>query len=136
MPPEPSYCQGKCTAVSRVNQQEKLRPGCSALKIPDPTAFSEQGWKMLWLSAASSGERWAAVVAASARPQNQPCCSHQLRREWHDKIPMSWYEGPKPSRPHWDNCCVRLLIPWMLVLGYQLQPLLVNPNSELTQITA
>lgn len=90
---------------------------------------------MLWLSAASSGERWAAVVAASARPQSQLCCSHQLGRGWHDKVPMSWYEGPKPSWPHWDNCCVRL-IPWALVPGYQLQPLLVNPSSELTQITA
>lgn len=33
MPPEPGHCQGKHTAVSKVNQQ-KLRPGCSALQIP------------------------------------------------------------------------------------------------------
>lgn len=70
MPSEPGHCQGKRTAVSTVNQQEKLRPGCSALQIPDPAAVSEQGRKMLWSSAASSGERWAVGVAASARPQS------------------------------------------------------------------
>lgn len=36
-------CQGKPAAVSRVNQQEKLGPGCSALQIQDPAAPSEPG---------------------------------------------------------------------------------------------
>lgn len=49
MPPEPSHCQGKHTAVSKVNQQEKLRPGCSAQQIPHLSAFSEHGQKMISL---------------------------------------------------------------------------------------